>query len=392
MMKFDFDTVVSRKGTDASKWCEGDDVIPMWVADMEFKTSPFIIADLKKRIENGIFGYADVSTKWRESIISWWERRHSFAIDESWLLFSTGVIPSLSSLIRKLSDKGDGIIVLTPCYNIFFHSIENNFRKTVECPLIYKNSYYSIDFCLLEKLMMDNANKMLLLCNPHNPVGRVWSNEELKWISETAKRTNTIVISDEIHCDLTRPTFQYIPYLSVSNEAKENSVALISPTKAFNLAGIQTSAIVCPDSYLRKLVYRSINDDEIAEPNAFAQVATIAAFDKSEEWLNQLLAYLESNRAKVEGYILKNLPFIKITKQEATYLMWLDCSSFCNDSVELKEFLLENFKVYLNDGDEYRGNGKSFLRMNIACPSNMLDEGLSRFEKGILSFIKEKGI
>lgn len=388
-MKYDFDSVVERKSTYSSKWNFSSNILPMWVADMDFRTSPKIIEALKKRVEQGIYGYTDVSSDWKDAIISWWKRRHDFEMDTSWLLFSTGVIPSLSSLVRKLSNTGDNIAVITPVYDIFFHSIENNHRKVLECPLDYEDGVYSLDFDKLEGVLSTPNTPILILCNPHNPVGHIWSKDELKKISLLAKQYGTIVISDEIHCDIVRQGQEYAPYCSVLDDMS-NSIMLISPTKAFNLAGIQTSAIVCPNKELFKKVYRTINDDEIAEPNIFAQIATISAYNESEDWLDELRSYLDENIKIVNEYIENNIEGVRLVKSYGTYLLWLDVSSICDDASKLRDFILEDAKLLLNEGNEYRGNGKSFLRMNIACPKKLLFEGLERLKKGIEDYMFKK--
>lgn len=385
-MIYDFDTTIDRSKTNSSKWNVKYGVLPMWVADMDFRTCPKIIDAFRKRIDQGIYGYTDISDDWRNSIAGWWERCHGLTMDKSKLLFSTGVIPSLSSLVRKLTKPGDNIAVMTPVYDIFFHSIENNHRKTLECPLVYENGEYNLDFDLLDRILSTPNTPLLILCNPHNPIGRIWSEEELKKIHSIAKNHGVIVISDEIHCDLVRIGLKYTPYLKAIGDDRGNSIMLMSPTKAFNLAGIQTSSIYCEDPNLYELIHRSINDDEIAEPNILAQIATIAAYDESEDWLDQLRAYLDSNIKLVEKYIESNLPQIKICKAQGTYLMWLDVSNICEDSSELYEFLLSNAALRLSEGSEYRGNGNKFLRLNVACPRTMLVDGLDRLKLGIESF------
>lgn len=391
-MDYDFDTIVSRIGTDSTKWDKGEDILPMWVADMDFKTSPEIISDLKNRIDQGIFGYTDISDEWKKSIISWWGRRYNFKIHEDWILYSTGVIPSLSSLIRKFSSPGDNILVMTPVYDIFFHSIENNGRHVLECPLDYHYGSYSLDFNKLDKLMKTPNTPILLLCNPHNPTGNVWTKTSLQMIGRLCYENNMICISDEIHCDILRENVKYAPYADACNLTRNASISLISPTKSFNLAGIQTSAIICPNPALREKVIRTINNDEIAEPNIFSQVATIAAYNKSEDWLKALLAYLDKNISIAHHFFIENLPYLTVVEGKGTYLLWIDCSSITQDATKLRDFLLEDVKLYLTAGEPYRGNGKIFLRMNIACPKAMLMKGLKKLKKGIGDFVGNKPI
>lgn len=388
-MTYDFESVLERRNTHSSKWDVQKGELPMSIADMDFKTSPQIIQALTKIIQGGIYGYTDVFSEWKRSIIDWWKRRHGFPLKDEWLLFSTGVVPSLSSMIRALSKVEDNILCLTPVYDIFFHSIENNKRNVLESPLIYERGTYRIDFEDLEEKLKTPDTPLMILCNPANPAGRVWTREELRRVGELCARYKVLVLSDEIHCDLVRPGKEYVPFASVNEINLNNSLTFLSPTKAFNLAGIQTSVLCCPSKKLFPSVYRAINNDEIAEPNVLSQAATIAAYSQSEDWLDQLIDHLEKERKKICRFIEDKLPEITVVESEATYLLWLDCSKMTTDSEKLQAFLKKDTGLILTDGKRYRGNGRCFLRMNFASPSSLIQDGLHRLYEGIKDYERE---
>ena len=279
----DFDKIVDRRGTNALKWDIKDGELPMWVADMDFETAPEIKDAIMERARHGAFGYNIVPDEWYDAYMSWWRSRHGFEMERDWLIFSTGVVPTLSSVVRKLTTPAENVMLLTPCYNIFFNSIVNNGRNPLECPLVYEDNKYHIDFELFEEMASRPQTTMLILCNPHNPVGKIWDRETLARIGEICARQHVIVVSDEIHCDLTATGRGYIPFASVSDECRDNSVTCIAPTKAFNLAGLQTSAVVVPDRFLYNKVNRGLNTDEVAEPNSFAVQAAVAAFTRGAD-------------------------------------------------------------------------------------------------------------
>ena len=383
-----FDALVDRRGTHSLKWDVKEDELPMWVADMDFKTAPAIIDALNKRVEHGVFGYSIIPDEWNDAYIKWWQERHSFRIEKDWLIFSTGVVPILSSVVRKLTTPGENVLIMTPVYNIFFNSIVNNGRNVLECPLSYKDGEYSIDFEAMENAMAQPQTTMMIFCNPHNPVGKIWDRETLAKVGELAKKHHVIVVSDEIHCDITDPDKGYIPFASASDTCREISITCVAPTKAFNMAGLQTAAAIVPDPFLRHKVNRGLNTDEVAEPNAFAIWAAIAAFNEGGEWLDALREYIYENKLIVETYIKDQVPQVKLVKSEATYLLWLDCSAICSDSEELADFIREKTGLYLSDGVQYGKTGEKFLRLNIACPKSRLMDGLLRLKRGIDQYIK----
>ena len=385
-----FDKVVNRRGTGSLKWDVKENELPMWVADMDFPTAPCITDAIQKKAKSGVFGYQIVPDEWYKAIINWWKRRHRLKIDKKWLCFTTGVVPAITSCVKRLTNVGDNVVVLTPVYDIFFHSIENTGRHTLECPLVYKYRKYSIDFEDLElKLSCENTT-LLILCNPHNPVGKVWSKGELARIGELCAKHGVTVISDEIHCDLTEPDTHYVPFASASDVCKDISVTAISASKAFSLAGLQSAAVFVPNERLRNIIVRGLNSDEVAEPNAFACEATVAAYNEGGEWLDELREYISQNRKTVGEFLLKNLPQVKLIAQDATYLMWVDCSKVTDDSEKLCNFIREHTGLYLNCGTKYRGNGKYFIRVNVACPKKTLLDGLNRLKMGIEQYIQKK--
>lgn len=380
-----FDIEVNRRGTESYKWDVGENELPMWVADMDFQTAPEIIEALKKRIEHGVFGYSIVPDEWYDAYSNWWERRHHFEIKKEWLIFCTGVVPAISSTVRKLTNVAENVIVITPAYNIFFNSIYNNGRNIVECELKYEDGKYELDYEDLENKCKDPQSTLLILCNPHNPTGIIWSKDQLANIGEICARNNVTVLSDEIHCDLTLPDTEYTPFAIASEVCAQISVTCIAPTKTFNIAGLQSAAVCIPNDVLRHKVWRALNTDEVAEGNVFAADAAIAAFNYGENWLNELREYLANNRCFAEKYIEDNIPALRAVKGQATYLMWIDCKSLNKRSDDLAEYIREKTGLYLSEGCEYRGDGKDFLRMNLACPMSRLKDGLERLKNAVES-------
>lgn len=387
-MKYDFDKLTERRNTGSLKWEIGETELPMWVADMDFETAPEIKEAVRKRAEHGIFGYSVVTEQWYKAYISWWKKRHNFTIDKEYLIFCTGVVPAISSIVRKLTTAGENVLVQTPVYNIFFNSIVNNGRNIVENRLVYDEEGYHIDFEDLESALSNPQTTMMILCNPHNPVGKVWDRETLARIGELCVKHHVIVISDEVHCDLTEPGMEYVPFASVSETCRMNSITCMAPTKTFNLAGLQTAAVMIPNEVLRHKVWRGLNTDEVAEPNAFAVEAAAAAFTKGEAWLDELRGYLSENKRFARAYLEENLPQVKAAPSQATYLLWLDCRNVIGNATELAAFIRKDSGLYLCAGKEYGENGKDFLRMNIACPKKYVEDGLKRLCRSIPAYEK----
>lgn len=385
-MRYDFDTVTDRRNTGSLKWDVADGELPMWVADMDFKTAPEIVEALAERTAHGIFGYGIIPDEWYASYIGWWHTRHHFQMEREWLIFCTGVVPAISSIVRKMTTIAENVLVLTPVYNIFFNSIVNNGRHILECPLQYDGGVYSIDFAALEDKLALPQSTMLLLCNPHNPVGKIWDRETLQRIGELCAQYNVLVVSDEIHCDITMPDKGYTPFASVSEECRMNSITCIAPTKAFNIAGLQTAAVVVPNPALRCKVSRGLNTDEVAEPNAFAITAAVAAFEKGGNWLKELNRYIAANKQMAETYVTANLPMLFVVPSEATYLLWVDCHKVCGDTGRLAEHIRKTTGLYVSEGAQYGNAGKGFLRINVAAPKSIIQEGLVRLKAGVESF------
>jgi len=383
-LTYDFDSATDRRHEYSSKWDVGENELPMWVADMDFKTAPEIIQAVSSRAMHGVFGYTFVPDEWKKAVVSWWEGRHNAHIDPDWLIFSSGVIATISSAVRKLTTPNENVVLLTPVYNIFYNSVINNGCRVLESPLVYDSGVYSIDWHDLEKKLADKQTSLMILCNPHNPTGNIWSASELERIGELCFRYNVTVISDEIHCDLTSPGYEYTPFFSVSDVCRKVSVTCVAPTKTFNIAGLQTSAAIVPDEFLYHKIWRALNTDEVAEPNVFAVTAAIAAYTKGENWLDELRKYLDENRLTAQRYIEANIPCITPVISHATYLMWLDCSALTDDSSAFADSLRSSTGLYLSKGTVFGGNGGHFLRMNLACPRSVLLDGLSRLE----SFVK----
>jgi len=355
----------------------------MWVADMDFQTAPEIIEAINNRVSHGIFGYNIIPDEFFNVISQWWDKRHHFQINTEWMMFCTGVVPAISSIVRKMTTVGENILIQSPVYNIFYNSILNNGRHVLSSDLVYDGKEYTIDFDDLEEKLSMPQTTMMILCNPHNPIGKIWDRETLERIGELCYKHDVIVLSDEIHCDIVMPDHEYIPFASISEKCLMNSITCIAPTKAFNLAGLQTACLVVPNEKLRHKVNRGINTDEVAEPNSFAATATIAAFTKGEAWLDELREYIEENKTISYKYISDRIPSLCVVPSQATYLLWIDCSKICNSSVELTNFIREKTGLYVSDGEEYGSNGNTFIRMNIACPIERLLDGLGRLEKGI---------
>ncbi len=380
---YDFDTPVDRRGTDSLKWDVAEGELPMWVADMDFQTAPEIRQALMERMAHGVFGYSVVPERWYDAYIQWWKTRHGYTMERDWLIFCTGVVPAISSIVRKLTTPAEKVLIQTPVYNIFFNSILNNGRQVLESPLRYDGEAYGIDFADLEEKLSDPQTTLMILCNPHNPVGKIWDAETLRRIGALCKKYNVVVVSDEIHCDLTDPGTGYVPFASVSEECRENSITCIAPTKAFNMAGLQTAAVSVPNPVLRHKVWRGLNTDEVAEPNAFAVEAAVAAFTRGGGWLDALRSYLYGNKQRAAEFIHEELPSIHLVPSQATYLLWLDCGRLGMSGEEIAETIRRETGLYLSEGSQYGSTGENFLRLNIACPRTVLEDGLRRLKAGI---------
>lgn len=382
-MRYNFDEIVPRRNTLSYKWDSAADgeVLPMWVADMDFRTAPAIVEALQKRVSHGIFGYTRVPDAYYDAVINWFGRRHGWKIRRERMIYTSGVVPALSAIIKALTVPGDKVVVQTPVYNCFFSSIRNNGCTLVSNPLVRVEDTWKMDFEDLEQKVSDPKVKLFLLCNPHNPAGRVWTQEELTRMGEICFRHDVMIISDEIHCELVFPEYRYIPFASISEEFAARSVTCISPSKAFNMAGLQIANIVAPDEEVRRKIDKAININEVCDVNPFGVLATIAAYNEGEEWLVQLLDYLKGNYLWMRDFCRKYLPQFPVSRLEGTYLVWMDCSPLHQSSEELERNLMKESRLWLNAGAMYGAEGEGFMRWNIACPRSVLEEGLNRFCK-----------
>lgn len=386
---FDFDSFVDRRGSGSYKWddyaSDAADTIEMWVADMDFRTAPVVIDALRKRVEHGVFGYTYVGEDYYKALISWFDRRHSYKIERSKVIYTSGVVPAISAIIKALTVPGDGVIVNTPAYNCFFSSIRNNGCRIVENPLRRVDLEdglftYELDFDDLDRLAAKPDNKLFLLCNPHNPSGRVWTREELQRIADICRKHDVRVVSDEIHCELTMPGNHYLPYGLIDASA----VVCNSPSKAFNTAGLQIANIIVPDQDARAAIDRAININEVCDVNTFGVEGLKAAYNSGEDWLEALRDYLAENYRVTKEFFAKELPAYPITKLEATYLVWMDikASGVSGDEVETR--LAERHHVRVNSGSIY--GGQDYVRLNLALPRERLLEGLRRIAACLREF------
>lgn len=389
-MRYDFDTPYDRKGTGAVKWDEiPDGGLPMWIADMDFPTAPPVAEAIEKRAAHHVYGYTDISGEWRHAYVNWWKTRHGFNMDPEKLIFSTGVIPTISSCVRRLTAPGEKVLILTPVYNIFYNSILNNGRVVLECPLVYDGGEYSVDWNGLEQGLSDPQTSMMILCNPANPTGNIWDRDTLARIGELCAANGVTVVSDEIHCDITRPGSGYVPFASASDVCADISVTCVAPTKCFNIAGIGTSAAYAENPVLRHKVWRQLNTDECGEPNVFAVPAAVAAFREGGEWLDQMREYVFANRDFAASFINGGIPGLRAVYGCATYLLWTDCTALCVekgiDSKQLCGYILEKTGLRLSDGVQYGRGGECFVRMNVACPRSYVEDGCARLRTAVES-------
>lgn len=387
-MKYDFNQLVNRKNTLSYKWDQSErlfgtqDVLPMWVADMDFPAPPEVVEALKERAEHGIYGYTIKSPEYYQAIAEWIEKRHGWTVQQEWLCYSPGVVTALSLLVSCLTEPGDKVIIQTPVYPPFYSVVKNNKRTLVTNPLVLRNGRYEMDFDGLER-SIDSQVKLLILCSPHNPVGRVWSREELKRLGEICLKHNIKVITDEIHGDLVFKPNLHIPYASLSEEHARQSITCLAPSKTFNLAGLKTSTIIIPDPQIRRVYKERLTTLSLELEGYFGATATEAAYRMGEEWLEELLIYLKDNLEYLKEYIKSKIPAIKVIESEGTYLAWLDCRELGFSGKQLKEFMIKEAKLGLNDGASFGTDGEGFMRLNFACPRSILQEGLQRLENAV---------
>lgn len=387
-IEHDFDEIVERRGTDAKKFNPGEypeDVLPMWIADTDFKCPAPLVEKVIKRAEHGIYGYTHNSKTFELAAKRWLGRRFNWEIAENWVEFVPGVIPGIIYALQALSQPGDKIIIQTPVYPPFHELVVNNDRVLEKNPLILKDGKYYIDFCDLENKLKDPRTKVLILCNPHNPVGRVFTKEELTKMGNLCLEHGVFVISDEIHCDLVYKGNKHIPFAAILEEFAQNSMVCINPSKTFNTAGFRTAAIITPNAEKREKIREIIVSNKAYGRTIFGALAFETAYTECEYYADQLIAYLQDNMEFTADYIKKNIPIIKLINPEATYLLWLDCRDLNMSQEELKKFMFEEAKVGLNDGKTFGLEGIGFMRMNIATQRKVLEEGLRRIKNAILA-------
>lgn len=387
-MEYDFSRPTERRGTDSYKWDSAPeaDIIPLWVADMDFETFPGITEALQRRVAHGIFGYTRVPEAYYEAVCRWFGKHHGWHIDREDIIYTSGVVPAVSAVIKALTLPGDQVIVQGPVYNCFFSSIRNNGCETVSNSLIYNKEElrYEIDFDDLERKLAHERARLMLICNPHNPGGRVWTRDELTHVAELCHKYGVRVVSDEIHCELTLYDNEYVPFGSLPDELSRDSITCCSPSKAFNTAGLQIANIVCRDAEVRNRIDRAININEVCDVNPFGVIALQAAYsDEGYEWLTQLRAYISSNYDLLRERFARELPKCKVMRMEGTYLAWIDCSELHISSDEIEEMLMHENKVWVNAGSMYGTEGAAFIRINMACTSELLNEGITRIVNGL---------
>ena len=387
-MEYDFSRPTDRRGTDSYKWDSAPeaDIIPLWVADMDFETFPGITEALQRRVAHGIFGYTRVPEAYYEAVCRWFDKRHGWHINREDIIYTSGVVPAVSAVIKALTLPGDQVIVQGPVYNCFFSSIRNNGCEIVSNSLIYNKEElrYEIDFDDLERKLKHERARLMLLCNPHNPGGRVWTRDEQTRVAELCRKYGVRVVSDEIHCELTLYDNEYVPFGSLPDELSRGSITCCSPSKAFNTAGLQIANIVCRDAEVRNRIDRAININEVCDVNPFGVIALQAAYsDEGYEWLTQLRKYITANYDLLLERFARELPKCKVMRMEGTYLAWIDCSELHISSDEIEEMLMHENKVWVNAGSMYGAEGAAFIRINMACTSELLNEGITRIVNGL---------
>ena len=369
-MNYNFDEIINRRGTGCYKWDidEAQGALPMWVADMDFRVAQPIIDALHRRVEHGIFGYTLVGDRYYEAVVNWFRRRHGWTIRREWIQYTTGVVPAISAVVKALTEPGDKVLLQTPVYNCFFSSIRNNGCEMAETRLVQDGDSWRVDFDDMERQASDPRVKLFILCNPHNPCGRVWTSEELERMNDICLRHGVKVVADEIHCELVMPGYHYTPFASVSEACQHNSITCNSPSKSFNTAGLQIANIICDDPATRQRIDRAININEVCDVNPFGVEALIAAYNECEDWICQLNEYLWGNYLALKALLAERHPEWKVTRLEGTYLVWVDICATGKTSAEVTDWLLKEKHILVNSGTMYGEAGEGFIRINIACP------------------------
>jgi len=391
-MKYDFDEVIDRRNTGSLKWdfygryFAEEEIIPMWVADMDFRSPQPVIEAVEKVARFGIYGYTEETWSYHEAVIEWLKRRHNWTIKQDWFHYSPGVVPALHWIVKRYAHPGDKVILQPPVYYPFFEAVETGGCHVVNNPLQLVDGWYKIDFNDLEEKAADKRVKMIILCSPHNPVGRVWGRDELERLGRICLDNNVLVVSDEIHADLLLNGHDHTPFASISEEFARNSITCYAPTKTFNLAGLQISNIIIPNPVLASEFKVALENNDMSRPNIFALHAAEAAYRYGDRWLDQVLAYFEENHALVKDTLGKKIPEIKVIPAQATYLAWLDCRGLGLDKEELAAFMEQKAGLGLSQGYIFGEGGEGFVRMNLGCPRSVVEEALKRIEGAVKSF------
>lgn len=387
-MAYDFDKIINRRGTDSKKWNNlkeeygSEDLLPMWVADMDFKSPKEVIDAFKERVDHGVFGYPDIGDDVYEIIIKWAKERYNWDIKKEWILFTPGVVAGLNIGIKEIGRKGDNVIVQSPVYPPFYRVVENNERELKINPLKFDGEEFMMDFDDLEE-KIDEKTKLMVLCNPHNPVGRAWTKDELTRLGDIAIKNDLPIISDDIHCDLTLEGVKHVPIASISKELEDRTITLMSPSKSFNIAGLFTSIAIIPNKTFRETYEKVIEKMEIGSVSIFGALGVKTAYSEGGKWLDEVLKYVEGNIDYAIDYIGREIPEVKVVKPDATYLLWLDFRGLNRTADEVRDALLEVGKIVLNDGRPYGKGGEGYFRLNVGCPRSIVEEGLERIKKSV---------
>ncbi len=391
-MKTNFDEIINRQGTNAIKYepkvlkemFGSEDLLPMWVADMDFKCPDVIVDAITERAAHGIFGYSDMDDAFYDVFIDWNIRRNQWKINREWICYSPGIVPAVNYIIQAFCHPGDKVIIQNPVYYPFAQAIVNNGAQVIYNPLVKTENQYEMDFENLEEIVKDSRVKLLILCNPHNPIGRVWRREDLLKLGEICIANNVMVISDEIHSDLIMSGHKHVPFASLSESFAQNSITCMAPSKTFNIAGLQISNIIIPNRQFRTTFQSILENNAIKHPNIFGIVAQKAAYGKGEPWLEDVLSYIEENMDYIDTFVKSKLPEIKLIKPEATYLAWLDFSGLGMDKLTLEKWMHGEVKLALDEGYIFGEGGEGYERINVACPREILIEAFNRIEKAII--------
>lgn len=382
----EFPEAADRRNTNSVKWDVKADELPMTIADMDFKTSPAIIDAMQEKLKTGAFGYENIPDEYFNAVADWYENEHGCRPQTDWMIFTTGVVPAISSAVRRLTSLGDNVLVQAPVYNIFYNSIVNSGRHVLSSDLVYGEDAhtYSIDWDDLEAKLADPLTNLMILCNPHNPTGTIWTRAQLIDLAKLCQKYHVTIFSDEIHGDFTFNDGGYVPMFSLPEDLIQNLEVAVSPSKTFNVAALHAATVIVPNDNLRAQVSRGLNSEELAEPNLMAIPGTIAAYEHGHDWLQAVLNYINDNRHLVINFIHDQLNGdITVVPSEATYLLWLDVRNLTDDSTKLAKFLRERTGLILSSGEIYGGDGNHFLRINVACPTKMVLNGMDRLARGI---------